>query len=657
LLAIDISFKERRDWVSDASGTKGIAMSGIEEITTIQTSLLATPLHHADGMAAYHQVVEELDCYRHLGRIAQNLRQALHPTEVLKQAVEAVRQLLSIDSAVLYRFQTEEDAIAAVEATPHSSVSILFDPVDQATARSLTEIFQHLSLFIIDGNPSEDCPVEIRRLMQQYRAKAALMTVIQWEDNLLGIICAYQIDNTRHWKTFEAEALQQLATEVAIALQQAALYQESKQLNVQVQERTVELKRSLDFESALRRITDKVRDSLDETQILQAAVEELTLGLKLGGCNASLYDWAEGTSTIRYEYIHSIPTYWGRVAQMANFPEAYQQLQQGQYFQFCSLLPNPDRGRVSTLACPIFVDTQSAEGIAQTVLGDLWLIHHEDYIYKEFEIRLVEQVANQCAIAIRQARLYQASQVQVQELEKLNRLKDEFLSTVSHELRTPIANVKMAIKMLRLAPTEEKRNQYLDILDEQSLREANLINDLLEFQRLEGASCPIALQPLRLHPIALQPLQLPEWLLELVAPFQAQFISREQTFSLDLPENLPTLFSDVIILRRILFELLNNACKYTAPGGKICLSVTYDPAEHPAIVFQVGNHAQIPKEELPKVFDKFYRCPNADPWSQGGTGLGLALVDNLVKQLQAAIAVNSHNQWTTFTVKHPMRIE
>jgi signal transduction histidine kinase len=621
-------------------------MSGsLEEITTIQTSaLLSVP---QDGLAAYHQVVEELECYRSMGRIAQSLRQALHPTEVLKQAVEAVRQLLVVDGAVLYRFQTEDEAIAAVEGT-RAGVSILFDPVDQTTARGLMEIAGQLSLLIVDRNVEgelADCPVEIRRLMKRQRASAALITVIQWEGELLGLVCAYQVDGARHWKTFEAEALQQLSTEVAIALQQAALYQEAKQLNSQVQERTVELKRSLDFESVLRRITDKVRDSLDENQILQAAVEELTLGLNLGGCNASLYDWAEKTSTIRYEYIHSIPTYHGRVAPMSSFPEAYEQLRQGHYFQFCSLLPNPDRGRVSTLACPIFVDAKSVEGREERVLGDLWLIHHEDYIYKEFEIRLVEQVANQCAIAIRQARLYQASQVQVQELEKLNRLKDEFLSTVSHELRTPIANVKMAIKMLRLAPTDEKRNQYLDILDEQSLREAELINDLLDLQRLEVASCPIALQPLVLQ----------EWLLELVEPFRARFVHREQTFSLDFPDELPTLFSDAIILRRILFELLNNACKYTAPGGQIRLGVTY-AQERGAIAFEVGNYAQIPKEELNKVFDKFYRCPNADPWRQGGTGLGLALVEKLVRQLQGAIAVDSQDEWTTFTVEHPMGI-
>jgi signal transduction histidine kinase len=627
-------------------------MSGsVEEITTVQTEIPLTAKLHLqnDSLAAYRQVVEELQCYRQVGEIAQRLRQSLNPTEILKHTVEAVRNLLMVDGAVLYRFQTDEEPIATVEMVPEGGVTLVFDPVDQATARSLTEIAAQVSLFIIEGNYAENYPPEIRHIMQRQGAKSALIASIQWGEHLAGMLCAYQVNYPRQWKTFEAEALQSLSTEVAITLRQAALYQEAQQLNAQVQQRTVELKRSLDFESVLKRITDKVRDSLDENQILQAAVEELTQGLKLGGCNASLYDLDEDTSTIRYEYIDSIPTYQGRVSQMANFPEAYQQLKRGLYFQFCSLAPNPDRGRVCTLACPIFVDAKSAEGAEQTVLGDLWLIHHEDHIYNEFEIRLVEQVANQCAIAIRQARLYQASQVQVQELEKLNRLKDEFLSTVSHELRTPIANVKMAIKMLRVATTEEKRQKYLDILDEQSLREAELINDLLDLQRLEASSCPIALQSL----------QLQEWLLELVEPFQARFLSREQTLELDLPSDLPVLPSDAIILRRILAELLNNACKYTAPGGKIRLKVRYVGCESAlenleAIVFQVSNEASIPKEELKKVFDKFYRCPNADPWSQGGTGLGLALVDKLVGQLQGAIAVESQDGLTTFTVRHPM---
>jgi signal transduction histidine kinase len=630
----------------------------IEDITTVQMNLSAMQPYQPnqgsyqpnENYSAYYQVVEELQCYRGVGAIAQRLRQSLDHEAILSQTVEAVRHLLTLDGAVIYEFLDGESMMIAAESALSIAGSRTGFMLDAEMAQNLIATFGQISLFIIDDLSQGSYPSEIHDLLTKQSAKSALITLIQGEEDLWGVICAYQTEQNRHWKTFEAEALQQLAKEVAIALQQATLYQEAKSLHDQINQQTAELKRALAFESVLKRITDKVRDSLDENQILQAAVEELTLGLNLGGCNASLYDLSEGTSTIRYEYIHSIPTYRGRVAQMANSPEIYCQLQAGHYFQFCSLLPNPDRGRVATLACPIFVDPQSAQGMEETVLGDLWLIHHENHIFNEFEIRLVEQVASQCAIAIRQARLYQASQVQVQELEKLNRLKDEFLSTVSHELRTPIANFKVAIKMLRVCPSEEKRQMYLDILDKESIREAELINDLLDLQRLEATSCPIDRQPIHLQ----------EWLPNIIQPFQTRVQHRKQSLQVDCPEDLPILYSDVIILQRILAELLNNACKYTAPGGQITLSIGYrTPAEDamlsaPIAIFTVCNQADIPKEELPKLFDKFYRCPNADPWSQGGTGLGLALVQKLVGQLMGAIAVESKEGWTRFTVHHPI---
>ena len=196
-------------------------------------------------------------------------------------------------------------------------------------------------------------------------------------------------------------------------------------LELQVQQRTAELEKAIAWEAMLKRITDRVRDSLDQHQILQQAVKELALVLHGSSCNAALYDLAQSTSTIAYEYTTDIPGSQGRVARMNDYPELYTQLLNGHYFQFCSITPNPVRGRVAMLACPIFDN----EGI----LGDLWLVKRADYAFSEFEIRFVQQAANQCAIALRQAKLYQAAQAQVQELETLNRLKDDFLSAVSHE--------------------------------------------------------------------------------------------------------------------------------------------------------------------------------------------------------------------------------
>lgn len=419
-------------------------------------------------------------------------------------------------------------------------------------------------------------------------------------------------------------------------------------LECQVQERTLQLQQALDFEARLKRITDKVRDSLDESQIVQAAVMELAIGFNVVGCcNMALYNLDQGTSTICYEYAISIPASQDRIARMADFPEIYRQLLQNQYFQFCSIIPNPIQGRVAMLACPIFDD--------QGVLGDLWLINQQDYAFNELEIRLVQQVANQCAITIRQARLYQAATAQVEELEKLNSLKDEFLSTVSHELRTPLSNMKMAIQMLKIAPTVPARERYLKILQDECVREIELINTLLDLQQPEATSYSIS------HEVV----SLQDWLPSIVEPFRLRTQERQQILRVDLPPFLPLIVSDTISLGRILAELLNNACKYTPANGEIVLSVCKDGSEEcraPSgdkgqwavessdTSFSISNSVEIPATELPRIFEKFYRVPSADPWKQGGTGLGLALVQKLVKKIGGTIQVESSRGWTTFTV-------
>lgn len=423
----------------------------------------------------------------------------------------------------------------------------------------------------------------------------------------------------------------------------------NNQLQQQLEERDSALDQLTEFEATLKRITDRVRDSLDEKQILQTAVQEITEALNVRGSNTSLYDLEQGTSTIYYEYT-TLPSDRGRVSQMEAFPEVYHQLLEGQYFQFCSIAPNPVRGLVSMLACSIFDD--------RGVLGDLWLINDKEHGFSEYEIRLVQQVANQCAIAIRQARLYQESQSQVRELEQVNTLKDDFLSTVSHELRTPVTSMRVALQLLGVTLTQEleleqeltkpdaeqgRIARYYRILKEECEREISLINDLLDLQRLDVGN----------HDLALQMIDINEWLPALVSSFQERATSRQQQLQVSIAENIPSLKSDLSSLDRIWAELLNNACKYTPPGGEITLSVVQ--ANDNSLKFSLVNTGvEIPQDELPRIFDKFYRVPSADPWKQGGTGLGLALVQKLVQHISGIIAVTSGNNQTCFTIELPL---
>lgn len=247
---------------------------------------------------------------------------------------------------------------------------------------------------------------------------------------------------------------------------------------------------------------------------------------------------------------------------------------------------------------------------------------------------------------------------QIAELERLNRLKDDFVSTVSHELRTPMANMTMAVKMLELSlgrirellsATAQQIDtsaaiRYLQILKDECGREINLIENLLSLQRLEGG-----VQTFEYESIDLQ-----TWLAKVVEPFQERAHNRQQTLLVNISTDLPEIVSDSACLGRIVAELLNNACKYTPPGERITIAAN---TKNEKIQLQVSNWGvEIPQPELPRIFDKFYRVPSHDPWKQGGTGLGLALVQKLSEQLGGSIKAESGAGKTCFTVELPFQM-
>jgi PAS domain S-box-containing protein len=227
-----------------------------------------------------------------------------------------------------------------------------------------------------------------------------------------------------------------------------------------------------------------------------------------------------------------------------------------------------------------------------------------------------------------------------------NRAKDEFLATVSHELRTPLTNMRLAIQMLQIATQPQSRERYLQILQTECTREIELINDLLDLQRLEAGVAQVEFGEVLLS----------EWLPLLVEPFIERFAERQQLFHLSIAPDVPTLISDPKYLGRIVSELLNNACKYTLPGCNITMTV--HPIGLKAGVDEISgvelivcnSGVEIPSLELNRIFSKFYRIASDDPWGQKGTGMGLALVAKLVELLGGTIQVESQTNKVSFIV-------
>lgn len=417
---------------------------------------ITKPLHWAvlrqrvrrllEARRAAEELRQQIERERLIDRIAHRIRESLELEEILNTTVAQVRQFLECDRVLIYRFDSDWSGRVVVESVDERWTPILGQTIAYPYVRkNYIPSYQQNRTHAKEDIYTIGLPQCLIDSLANFQVRAHLVVPILRKQELWGLLIAHQCRGPREWEYLEIELLKDLATQLGIAIQQAALYQQlsklNSQLESQVRERTERLQQALNFEAMLKRITDKVRDSMDESNILQTAVQELALGLEIRYCGTALYNLKKATATIGYECVNSSPQGRDRVVEMEKFPGIYPQLFKGECVQFCEIPSDamqPMGSLVSALACPIFDD--------RGTLGDLWLLNHGEYIFNELEVRLVQQVANQCAIAIRQARLYQAARDKVEKLEKLNLLKDELLDKFTEELKTPLSARKMLIQ-------------------------------------------------------------------------------------------------------------------------------------------------------------------------------------------------------------------
>ncbi len=283
-------------------------------------------------------------------------------------------------------------------------------------------------------------------------------------------------------------------------------------------------------------------------------------------------------------------------------------------------------------------------------------------------------------------------EIEVVELERLNKLKEDFLVTTSYEMRTPLSNIKMAISVLEnildkqgifnseASLTSEIVGRYLNIMRDQCEQELDLVDDLLYMRMIDADA----------YPLELTSIQLQSWLPHVAENFEARVQKQQQMLQVKVSPDLPPLISDLACLTEIISELLNNACKYSPANEQIQVnaemvnitkSLINEDAESsllnnlqvPYFQIKISNSGvQIPLKEQSLIFDPFYRITQSktqektqifdqiyqivqsDRRQYGNTGLGLSLVKKLVQYLQGTIEVTSSQGWTNFIIKLPL---
>ncbi|MCV7151288.1 SpoIIE family protein phosphatase [Mycolicibacterium pyrenivorans] len=254
----------------------------------------------------------------------------------------------------------------------------------------------------------------------------------------------------------------------------------------------------------------------------------------------------------------------------------------------------------------------------------------------------VTLVAGHIAAGIGLARSYRVQQRRAEELAELDRAKTIFFSNISHEFRTPLTLILDPVAELRQAEgVDERTRQELDVVWRNGLRLTKLVNALLDFSRIEAG---------RAH-ARYEPVDLSATTAELASVFRSAVDRAGLAFVVECPPLDEPVYVDRDMWEKVVFNLLSNALKFTFDGA---ISISVRRAGHEAVITVADTGIGVSAEEIPRLFERFHRIEDARGRSNEGSGIGLALVKELVGLHGGSIDADStEGVGTTFTIRLP----
>ncbi|MFD3258227.1 ATP-binding protein [Paenibacillus lentus] len=212
-------------------------------------------------------------------------------------------------------------------------------------------------------------------------------------------------------------------------------------------------------------------------------------------------------------------------------------------------------------------------------------------------------------------------------IQRQDQLKNDFISSVSHELRSPLTSIKGWVVTLKgnLLKGKAPLQEGLDIIESETDRLARLVDELLDFSKFEDGRMVLNRSPLHLT----------EFLLNIGQLLRPRAVRQGILLEVKAPDTLPIVSADENRLKQVIINLLDNALKFTEPGGVIVLSAR--PVEKQVIITVVDTGAGIADQELPKLLQKFYKGNH----KMSGSGLGLAISEQIIQLHQGQLTIHS----------------
>lgn len=654
-----------------------------------------------------------------LGEIAATIRSTFDFQKILEIAVKQLRIALNTDRVVAYHLLGDRSGICAAEAVEPAYPTLWGKTFsEQCIPASYLKAYCEGRLWHTADIHTENLSICHRQMLEEMKVRSMMAVPIQQMEErhgtnylmgkpisiggdivnqsrlsefrpLWGLIIVHHCRGPRYWTGDEQQLVQAVANQVAIALEQSIRVQQlqayAQELEERVKDRTYSLERSLQFEQLSRELTKTLyQESLEEDQMLQAAVQGLVKTLKVDGAFACLLDRQQVSLEVRCQHFRNLNdsrilayeeqknrdtpslVFWGRSQlpiengnsmvgtrlPLLDLPENYRALLMAgkTCFLGTSILP---LGNVENLSLDNYLPDPS---IYQTVsiapiwdgqlIGAIFLVVKIDlkrvplsYQLPADEVQLLEQVSSQCAIAIRQSRTWRRLQTQNQELAALNRLKGELIANTSHELRTPLTAILGFSSVLLqecFGPLNFKQKEYVDRISNSGQHLLEVINDILDLSRIEAGRLEIELQIVFISEIVESAISL----------IREKALEQGLSLEIEIDPNVEYFTADARRLRQMLLNLLSNAVKFTT-NGKIGVKVYLsrqisDNCTTDWVNFLVWDTGiGIDPAQQGQLFSPFSQIESSLSRRYSGTGLGLAITRKLAELHGGSITLDS----------------
>ena len=536
-----------------------------------------------------------------LYELSSQLGTSLDLGEVLNQVMDAIIKLTGAERGFLMLFDdmTEELQMMAARNVDENAMEARSLQISQTVVKRAASTGKG----IVTNNAQEDERFSGQQSVVGYQLRSIMCAPLLARGRTLG---AVYVDNrfmSNIFKDADLELLATFANQAAIAIENARLFTQTDQA---LARRVAEL-------SLFQQIDQELNRSLDLDRVLSLSL-----------------DWALRLTTAEMGSI-------GLMEQLDDENEEY-----ALRILFYQGVEQNEQAKVIRTTHPILAQILAEEKVVVThdltavqafddvpaaiqinvpikrdgvITGLLTLKSMNVNALTDEDVEFMERLADRAAVAIKNARLYQA-------IQDANKAKSDFVSLVTHELRLPMTSIKGYTDLIAsgmAGPLSEQQGQFLDVVKRNLDRMGALIRDLGDINRIESGRMQFELEAV----------ELPEVIEDVMENLSEATAAREQSVMMQVVEGLPLVYADPTRLSQVIMNLVSNAHKYTPDGGEITIEAGHNGRI--ATISVRDNGLGISEENQAKLFAQFFRAEDREVREQAGWGLGLSIVKKIVE--------------------------